>query len=301
MIKKLPLYLHLLWQILVGNLLKLKVRANLYLLHRIPRADTMEKGLIISLTSYGKRVTNNSVAFTAYSLLAQTCRAERVILWLDEKEFSDQKLPPMLHLLKKHGLEVRYCPNYRSFKKLLPTLQLAPEANVITADDDMYYTSGMVAELVKAHHQHPKTIITQTLNIPTMTETGYAPYTAWHEVHHFDESTKFNRYLAMPMGGYGTLYPAHIFDQEVLNYDAIRELCPQADDLWFYVMGLRGHIRKQNVLHSRTHYYHLDLLRQILTKDRLHDTNFGEGQNDRQLRNLIEHYKIDINELRQHE
>ena len=99
------------------------------------------------------------------------------------------------------------------------------------------------------------------------------------------------------MGGYGVYYPAGIFDDEIQNLNVIQALCPRADDLWFYVMGLRLRLWKENVRDSRTHYYQLDLIRQLLSHDRLYDVNVGEDQNDVQLKKLLAHYNVQVAEL----
>lgn len=283
----------------MGNLIKFKVHFQLSVLHRIPLSEEVAEGVIVSLTSYGSRVTNNSVCYTLHSLLTQTMRAERIILWLDETEFCDDTLPWMLRKMKKYGVEVRYCPNWYSYKKLLPTLQQFPEYDVITADDDLYYSSGHLQELVAAHRRHPGALITQGGRIPALrVDGGFVPYREWKLRVRIPSGEAYNHYLFLPMGGYGVYYPAGIFDDEIQNLKVIQELCPRADDLWFYVMGLRQRVWKENVRDSQVTYYQLDLVRQFLSRDRLYATNVGEDQNDVQLKKLLEHYGIEVADLK---
>jgi hypothetical protein len=96
------------------------------------------------------------------------------------------------------------------------------------------------------------------------------------------------------MGVGGVLYPSRVFDAEVCNEDVFRTLCPKADDIWLYIMGLRCHAEKHFLTDSRIAYYQTDLLRQYLTKDRLTATNRFGGENDRQLQALLAHYDITI-------
>ena len=288
-------YLKLLWLVFMGNLMKLKAKLDVMILNRVALSDKIAKGVMISLTSYGKRVTNNSVCYTLYSLLKQHIRAERIVLWLDENEFSDDTLPPMLKRLKKFGVEVLYCPNWKSYKKLVPALMHFPEYDIITADDDLYYTSTRVGELINTHHQHPNDIITQGVRYPAFNSDGtLAPYRNWTIHQHVGEKEMYDNYLIMPLGGYGTYYPAGIFDKEILNIDTIQALCPLADDLWFYVMGLRQHIRKENVRKAQSSCYQLDLIRQHFSHDRLYVENVGKDQNDVQLEKLLNHYGLRI-------
>ena len=57
-------------------------------------------------------------------------------------------------------------------------------------------------------------------------------------------------------------------------------------------MGLRNQAEKRILTDSRIAYYHTDLLRQYVTKDRLTATNRFRGENDTQLQAIMEHYKI---------
>lgn len=296
--KKLIKYLHIIWSVLLGNLLKLKVHFQVWVLRRIPLSDEVAAGVIVSLTSYGQRVKNNTVCYTLHSFLTQKVRAERIVLWLDEAEFSDATLPKMLRRLMTYGVEVRYCPNWYSYKKLLPTLRQFPEYDVITADDDIYYSSNHLSEMIATHARHPGILITQGGRMPAVTPDGhFAPYRQWDLREKVSAGEDYNHLLFLPMGGYGVYYPAGIFDDEIQNLNVIQALCPRADDLWFYVMGLRLLLWKENVRDSRTHYYQLDLIRQLLSHDRLYDVNVGEDQNDVQLKKLLAHYNVQVAEL----
>ena len=109
-------YFGILWQVLLGNMMKLNVKFDLYIRRKITLSESIAPRVIVSLTSYGSRVTGGSLAYTIYSLLKQDMRAERVILWLSYEEFSDETLPDYLRFFKTYGLEVRYCEDMRSYK-----------------------------------------------------------------------------------------------------------------------------------------------------------------------------------------
>ena len=90
------------------------------------------------------------------------------------------------------------------------------------------------------------------------------------------------------------LYPSHVFDDEVKNEAVFTNLCPKADDIWLYVMGLRSQAEKRMLTDSHIAYYHTDLLRQLVTKDRLTATNRFGGENDTQMKALLKHYDIKL-------
>ena len=100
-----------------------------------------EPNLIVSLTSYGRRVDKGY--YTIISLLRQTYKPDAIILWLDKDNWDDSKLPKSIQDLKKKGLEVKYCIDLRSYKKLIPALLEYPKSIIVTCDDDIYYKKNM--------------------------------------------------------------------------------------------------------------------------------------------------------------
>lgn len=276
----------------MGNLMKHKVLFDIRLRKAIKLSPKQDDSVILSLTSYGKRVKGSAV-FTVYSLLRQTVRANRVVLWLNEDEFNSENLPSDLQFLCKYGLEVRFCKDIGSYTKLIHSLSAFPDKHIITADDDLYYSKNFVQEFVEAHRQHPQAIITGFAKIPVLDgEQQLAPYDAWPEYHHVPASFRYDSQKLFPLGVGGVLYPSHVFDDEVSNEVVFTALCPKADDIWLYIMGLRSQAEKRILTDSRIAYYHTDLLRQYVTKDRLTATNRFRGENDTQLQALMEHYKI---------
>ena len=272
--------------------MKHKVLFDIRLRKAIKLSPQQDDSVILSLTSYGKRVKGSAV-FTVYSLLRQTVRANRVVLWLNEDEFNSENLPSDLRFLCKYGLEVRFCKDIGSYTKLIHSLSAFPDKHIITADDDLYYSKNFVQEFVEGHRQHPQAIITGFAKIPVLDgEQQLAPYDAWPEYHHVPASFRYDSQKLFPLGVGGVLYPSHVFDDEVSNEVVFTALCPKADDIWLYIMGLRSQAEKRILTDSRIAYYHTDLLRQYVTKDRLTATNRFRGENDTQLQALMEHYKI---------
>lgn len=279
----------------MGNLMKLKVIYDICLRKAIDVSPQRDTTIIVSLTSYGKRV-KGSVIYTIYSLLKQTVQPERIVLWLNEKEYNDKNLPVKLRFLCKYGLEIRYCRDIRSYTKIIHSLSAFPDKHIITADDDIYYTRDFIDEFLKAHQQNPHAIITGIAKMPILKgdEKHPTPYITWPEYHHVSVSFKYDKTKIFPLGIGGVLYPSNIFDDEVLNESIFTSLCPKADDIWLYIMGLRCKTEKMILTESQISYYHTDLLRQYFTKDRLTAKNRLEGENDIQLQALLSHYNISL-------
>jgi hypothetical protein len=248
----------------------------------------------VSLTSYGKRV-NGSALYTIYSLLKQNIRPDRVVLWLNEDEYNDDNITSDIRFLFDYGLDVRYAKDIRSYTKIIHSLNLFPDKHIITADDDIYYTKNFVEEFVNAHRLHPKAIITGFAKDPILdTNNNLKTYSDWPEYHHVPASFEYDKMKILPLGWAGVFYPSHVFDEEVTNEAVFTTLCPKADDIWLYIMGLRSNAEKRILPDSHIAYYHTDLLRQYFTKDRLTATNRFGGENDVQLKALLEHYELSI-------
>lgn len=276
----------------IGNVIKIKVYYDIRIRRSISISDRVDPSVIVSLTSYGCRV-RNSVVYTVYSLLRQSLRPAKVVLWLDQTVFNNSNLPDDLRFLCSYGLEVRYCKDVRSYTKLIPSLSSYSDKHIITADDDLYYSKSFVEEFVNAHRQWPESIITAWARIPFLNDKGQlTPYKDWPEIKNASDDFQYDGRKIMPLGVGGVLYPSKIFDNEVLNESVFMSLCPKADDVWLYVMGLRCAADKRLLVDSKIMYYQTDTLRQYFTKDRLTDSNRHGGENDCQLKSLMDHYNI---------
>lgn len=70
--------------------------------------------VVVSLTSYGERIRYAYLAIE--SIMQGALKPNRIVLWLSDDE-KDKILPATLQLQIKRGLEVRYCPDIRSYTK----------------------------------------------------------------------------------------------------------------------------------------------------------------------------------------
>lgn len=256
------------------------------LLHRNNDASD----IIVSLTSFGHRVAD-TVPFTLLSLFRQTRMPNRIVLWLDKEHWNDENLPPLLNRLKESGLEICYCEDFKSYKKLIPSLKKFPDNPIIVVDDDSYYDKDLVKWLAEAYEQSDKRTIFATVGAIPEKRTGrYAPYSEWKDDRYADEKTD----IALTGCG-GAIYPPHIFDEEILNNDVFMALCPTADDLWFWVQSKRMGISMRL---TPKHGYHLlrpvDKIEDfdVHNSDNLTRINVVQGKNNQQLEALLEYYKL---------
>lgn len=232
--------------------------------------------LVVSLTSYGKRVEEAFVAIE--SIMQGTEKPDRIVLWLEEG-LKAVALPEPLKRQQQRGLEVRYTPDIRSYKKLIPALQTFPDCMIITIDDDVAYPEWLVADMLAVYAQHPDSVLaTQVLQMKRGEDGRFATIREWPYVEQETDDT--SRFFTEGFGG--VLYPPHCFTDEVLREDLFMQLCPTADDVWFNAM-----VRVAGREVRWVHLHPYDFLANVNPKVQdmaLYLTNNGEmSMNDRQI------------------
>lgn len=166
-----------------------------------------EEHTIVSLTSWPLRI--HTVFLTIESLLRQSHKAHKVLLYLSEEEFPTKELPETLKVQQTRGLEVRWVKeNLRSYKKLLYALKDFPESNIITVDDDCFYFDDFSKLLLELHKEEPRQILAFYAHSP-------------------------NDSIKISSGRGGILYPSYVFNDFVFDTATIKSINPVTDDAWF--------------------------------------------------------------------
>ena len=133
---------------------------------------------IISLTSWRARI--NTVDKTIYSLIKQ-CPGFHIVLVLSEEEFPkrEEELPERLMLFVENELiELLWVyKNYKSFKKVLFTMDKYRDVPVISADDDCIYTCNYAEELYQGWLKDKMSI--QTFHSCKVTHFQHGPTTLY--------------------------------------------------------------------------------------------------------------------------
>ena len=260
-----------------------------YYLPLSENADGSEM-VTISLTSYGRRVSK-TLPYTLISLLKQSQRPNRIVVWLDNN-WNDDNLPHKLQEFKKVGVEFKFCNDFKSFKKLIPALQEGKDEIIITCDDDLFYNKYMVERLLDAHRKYPNTICCQLAHGIRFMDGKMLPYNQWEE-EIFDTSE-----CVFPLGGSGCLYKRDFLYEDVVNYDLAKSLCPKADDVWFYFMGFKKNTQRYVLPYIKDIVIPLDAFYQFFHRgSSLMEDNLSQGLNDKQIQAVIEHYSLNVNEI----
>ena len=212
-------------------------RAALKLLDRFPRhADAPGHGLpaplIVSLTSYPARFP--TLHLTIKSLLDQTIRPDRIVLWIAEGDAS--ALPAEVTALEGTALAIRFWEDLRSFKKIVPSLLEYPGSFIVICDDDTYYPDDWLERLVEAYDPaHPTIIYFRGHRLAHLPGGSLAPYRQWQHGVTDEESLRPGTDI-MPTGVGGVLYPPGSLPALTTDIALIRRLSATCDDTWLYFM-----------------------------------------------------------------
>lgn len=247
-------------------------------MRRNGKAHGLPSTLIISLTSYPARF--NKLHLTLKCLLSQSMAADKVILWLAHQDKT--ALTPAIMNLQKAGLEIRYCDDLRSYKKIIPTLQAHPDSFIVTADDDLYYWPTWLEELVESFNGNPKEVVCHRAHRIRLDKNGLAlPYCQWeYEIGSCEVAEN-----VFPTSGAGALYPPQIFFVEVCNEILFKKLCANADDVWLYwMMRLGGGAARKIGAINSLHCWPESQVNALWL------VNVVEGGNDTQVKSMTLHF-----------
>lgn len=242
--------------------------------------------IIVSLTSFEKRIP--FITPCVYSLLHQTMRPDKVLLWLSEENFPELEadLPTELLSLQKTGLEICWVKeDLKPHKKYFYAMQQYPDDIIITTDDDIVYRPQLIECLYKAYQKNPDSVYTTRARKIAFSEDGnMLPYNDWEL---FENSGMVGPdYALIPTGVGGVLYPPHCMDGEVFNKEEFMELCPYTDDLWLKFMQLKNGIPTTKIdwLFNLTYV-------EGSQENALYLVNQGESQNDLCIKKMIAHFR----------
>ncbi|MCM1440154.1 MAG: glycosyltransferase family 2 protein [Roseburia sp.] len=239
--------------------------------------------IIVSLTTFPARI--KMVWITIATIMNQTYKPKRIILWLDREQFPNGAgIPNKLNALQKRGLEIRFCEDLKPHKKYFYTMKENPEEIVVTIDDDVLYPENHLEQLWKLHLKYPDAVCCQYAHRIRYDEKGqFAAYEKWDSSNGEGGAPTLQ---IMPVGCGGVLYPPHLLDEELFNKEAIQRLCLMMDDLWLKSMAaLHG---TKAVMYNDVSLIYFDVLG--TRKSGLQHSNAGEKKNDVAIKAIVNEY-----------
>lgn len=251
--------------------------------------------VIVSLTSYPKRI--NDIQYTLFSIFNQSFKPDKIILWLAEEEFpkKEMDIPRSILNFKKLGLEIKWCENIKSYKKLIPSLKEYPNDIIVTADDDIFYPKDWLKKLYDNYLEYPECIIGQRARKMCFDDNGEIDsYNNWKMI----ENEEYPSFLNFLTGAGGSLYPPNSLNQQVFDKELFESLCPTGDDIWFWGMAVinktKFRIMSDN-LALLTYVSPAQEVGLLGNNDTLWHIN-SQGKNDDYIKKVIEKFP-EINEI----
>lgn len=248
-----------------------------------------KRKVIVSMTSIPPRI--DKVWITIESLLRQTYKPDKIILWLAQDEFLDVELPIQLMEQQKRGLRIRYCDNLKSYKKFYYAAKEHPEDYVVTVDDDIIYAEDMLEELVKTYRKYPGGVVCHRSHHMETQRGRLRPYNEWinyGDRKHIDRTYSFQNFFT---SGAGVLFPIFRLKEEILARDAFMELAPHADDVWLNFCAWVSGVKTINTK---------GILGYMITIESSSDKGLSKAnimyqRNDEQIERVLKYLEIDIN------
>lgn len=219
-------------QININNIHKEKIDSEIENIeNKIVLKENRSLKLIISLTSSPTFMYN--IHYCLYSLLTQTCRADKVILWLNKKEFPnlEKNLPKKVIKLKNYGLVIKWYEDIENYKELIPTLKKYPNDIIITAKDNIFYPKNWLEQLYN-EYDGENIIAHRVKEIKTNIYGRFVP-SSW-KIKKLIEKEKPS-IINFPDAKGGVLYPPNSIHSDILNSSELVEI---EDNLYFWAMSV---------------------------------------------------------------
>ncbi len=199
-------------------------------------------GLVVCLTSYPARIS--LVGRTIETLLKQTLKADRIVLYLAKSQFPHgfEDLPTDLLCLCDVGLSISWCDDLKSYKKLIPALTEFPHSTIVTFDDDNLYDTEVLERLYQTHCNYPDEIIASAVRRIDFDSFKMRNYQDFEVGKYFSKPS----FLNIPLGVGGVLYPPKIFStfhNQLTNVELFFNIAPFQSCVWFWTMAVLNGIR----------------------------------------------------------
>lgn len=241
--------------------------------------------IIVSLTSFPLRI--GVVWMVVESLMRQTMKPHRIILWLSKEQFSSlDVLPKKLIEQCGRGLEIRIEDgDIRSHKKYAYAFKEFPNDYVILIDDDILYPENFISELLIDMDKNDRVNCSYGAIMKYNIMNELLPYEEWPI---FIEKNIDIKSFFFGTGG-GTAFIPSMLHKDTCNMELAYKLCPLADDVWLNAMCRLSGIKCVKVRGQLIPPIIID------NNDTLCSKNVGQSLNDVQIEKVRSYYKSRLN------
>jgi hypothetical protein len=246
--------------------------------------------IIVTLTTIPERI--DRVYLAIETLLKQSLKPDRLILWVKKSDFSLERLSNKNQFTKQlirqklRGLQIEFCEDLYSYSKIIHTLEKYPNAIIVSADDDLYYKKHWLKELYESYLSNPECVHCHMARyIIKSSKDSLKTLTKWDKSKDKLMNPSFNNF---PYSGAGCLFPPNSLHSEVFNKRIFLKISPHCDDAWFKAMTILNNVKSKQVKPISSP------LRIIpgTTLKTLVSINLGKGQFDGQVRKIFTKYDL---------
>lgn len=258
--------------------------ANRFLPKYLKRSYTLssksEKEVIVSFTSFPARIDN--VWQVVECMMRQTYLPAKIILWLSKDQFLfDESIPQSLKKREGDLFEIRMVEgDIRSHKKYYYLFKDYPGSLVFLIDDDIYYPTDIIERSIKEYSKGESSVVCNYGYLIKTEDGKVAPYKEWKRINNY--STASNLFFG---SGGGTLIDTSKLEPISTNIELARKLAPIADDIWLNAVVRFSHMKISLLKNGN--------ILPVANKDnvRLATSNLWNGQNDKQIKNVIQYFR----------
>lgn len=243
--------------------------------------------ITVSLTSFQARLSTLHLCIK--SLMVQSLKPDRIVLYLGT-DCDGVTLPAALLALEKRGLTIkRGYPNLRPHKKYMFAMKEYPQDYIVTVDDDLLYSRGMIADLWRTHLQYPEALPARRVHLMKAAEGRLLAYNDWERE---CGSVRTPSFALFSTNGAGSMFAPHCLPPQFLDPASAAELCLNADDVWIKFALIKAGIP---VVWTGRHRGMPDEIRiKAERKQALMDSNVTDNANDTYIAGLEKHFGISL-------
>lgn len=245
----------------------------------------VNSNIVVSLTSFPARI--EIVYIAILSILNQTKRSKKIVLWLGNEYFpnGEADLPSSLLDLKPLGLEILFCKDLKAHTKYHYAFKAYPNNLIVTVDDDIIYPRNFLEVLLETHHLYPNSVVANRVRNIEIVNDNFKSYREW-KINRLSSKTPSMNLLATGVGG--VLYQPRLFSKTIFNIDVIEKTNCIGDDIW-----LKAAQMDSNISVVFTNYFFKQFIEIPESQNEsLYRTNVFESDNDRQIKEVFEYFGI---------
>ena len=214
---------------------------------------TCEKRELPIIVSFCQANNDLTVLLTSiYSILNQSIKPDRIILWLNNETQDLNDLPYELTKLIKNGLEIRFVTEINKYTKTICPLQEFKNSIIVTIDSSMYYSKNWLRKLYLSYIAHPEDIQVHRAYKVNLTKNNKIEFGKLIK----EDSVGYS-YLMEEKGG--ILYPPNTFSLEVLRKDIYQKYLSQTDLIWLWTMAVLNDKKIRIVQNNIKNFFKINL------------------------------------------